>query len=123
MPPVELTLSALADPSRREICRLLAAGEQPAHALLAHFGFSQPALSRHLRVLREAGLVEFVRQGREHRYRLRGEPLQSTARWMLDLHAFWESRLDALGDVLDELSRAERGTPRRNRRPKGRRRR
>lgn len=102
-------IAALGDPHRREILRLLVSGERPAHALLEHFGFSQPALSRHLRVLRKAGLVEFVKHGREHRYRLRGEPLKSAAAWMLELHSQWERRLDTLGDVLDDMQTEEGG--------------
>lgn len=97
----ELAFPALADPTRRRIVALLARGDRCVRDLLADFAVSQPAISKHLRILRDAGLVEFVRAGREHRYRLRGEALRSAADWMLELHAFWTARLDALGAVLD----------------------
>lgn len=98
----DAVLAALADPSRRRIVALLAAGRRAVHEIQSHFDFSQPALSRHLRILREAGIVDFERAGRVHHYGLRGEALRGAADWLLHLHAFWNDRLDGLGAILDE---------------------
>ncbi len=92
---------AVADPSRREILDLLADGERSVSELLSHFRFSQPALSKHLRVLREAGLVVARAVGRHRRYALRGEGLRSVAEWVRHYERFWNDRFDALGDVLE----------------------
>ena len=100
-------MPALSDPARRQILQLLAAGPLPVHALQRHFAFSQPALSKHLRILRKAGLVAFERLGRSHLYSLRGEAIRETAEWLLELHRFWNERLDVLGDVLDEIAQEE----------------
>ena len=97
------TFRAIADPSRRAILDLLAEGERAVGELLEHFPFSQPALSRHLRVLREAGLVAVRAVGRQRRYALRAEGLRSVAEWVRDYERFWTTRLDALGGVLDEM--------------------
>jgi DNA-binding transcriptional ArsR family regulator len=113
---------ALADPSRRAILDLLVEGRRSVGELLAHFRFSQPALSQHLRVLREAGLVSARREGRQQRYRLEGEGLRSVADWLRTYERFWQGRLDALGEVLDdEAQKKGRTTAQRPRRGKGRR--
>ena len=94
---------AVGDPSRRAILDLLAEGERAAGELLEHFSFSQPALSKHLRVLREAGLVAARAVGRQRRYSLRAERLRSVADWVGHYERFWTERLDSLGDVLEEM--------------------
>ncbi|MEO1279212.1 MAG: metalloregulator ArsR/SmtB family transcription factor [Planctomycetota bacterium] len=99
-----LALDALGDPSRRQILMLLARGGMSVSGLLEHFDFSQPALSKHLRILREAGLVTFVKDGRAHRYELRGEAIRDAGAWMIELYAFWNDRLDTLGSTLDALA-------------------
>ena len=99
---MDLALRAVSDPARRTILDLLAEGERSVSELLVHFSFSQPALSRHLRVLREAGLVGVRAAGRERRYRLRGEGLRSIADWIGHYERFWTDRLDDLGAVLDD---------------------
>jgi len=100
-------LAALGDPARRRIVQLLAAGPLPVKAIQEHFTFSQPALSKHLRILRDAGLVVFERIGRTHRYALRGEQLRDAAAWMLELYEFWQSHLNTLGQVLDDMDDAD----------------
>ena len=105
---MESIFRAIADPVRRALLDLLAEGEQAAGELLLHFDFSQPALSRHLRILREAGLVQVQPVGRERRYRLRGEALRSVADWVRHYERFWTEALDRLGSVLDDLPE---GTP------------
>lgn len=99
---MDLTLRALADPSRREIISLLAGRAHTVSELLTHFRFSQPALSKHLRVLREAGLVAVEEDGRYRRYALIGAPLGEVASWVMHYHRFWNARLDSLGELLDQ---------------------
>lgn len=105
------TFEVLADLRRRQILDLLRAGERPVGELVERLALSQPAVSKHLRVLREAGLVE-VRQDAQRRwYRLRPEPLTEIDNWLAPYRRFWNDRLDALErrlDVIaDEASREE----------------
>ena len=88
--------TALADDTRRQIVELLASGEQPAGALSARFPVSRPAISRHLRVLREAGLVSVQPRGTQRVYALRPAALVDVEQWLQQLRAFWSQRLDAL---------------------------
>lgn len=101
---MEHVFRAVADPSRRAILDLLAQGERAVGELLEHFSFSQPALSKHLKVLREAGLVVSRAVGRQRRYGLQAEGLRSVAEWVAHYEVFWQERLDGLGQVLDEES-------------------
>lgn len=94
---------AVADPSRRSILDLLRAGERTVGALLAHFPFSQPALSKHLRVLRDARLVRVRKAGRERHYSLDARALREVYDWAAHYERFWQGRLDRLGKVLDDL--------------------
>ncbi|WP_326522650.1 ArsR/SmtB family transcription factor [Cellulomonas edaphi] len=93
-------MDALGDPVRRRLVELLADGQRPAGDLAAavgaEFGISQPATSRHLRVLRESGLVEAQARGPVRLYTVRPEPLDDIAGWVDDVRRFWASRLDAL---------------------------
>ena len=93
---------ALSDPSRRAILDLLAEGERAVGELLEHFEFSQPALSKHLKVLREAGLVGFRAVSRRRLYRLEAANLRSVAEWVGHYEAFWSESLDKLSEVLEE---------------------
>ena len=94
---------ALADPTRRRIIDLLSTGDQPVHTIADSFTVSRPAISQHLRVLREAGLVVEQRAGRERRYRLRAAALQGVARWIARYEHFWNDKMARLGDALDEM--------------------
>jgi DNA-binding transcriptional ArsR family regulator len=97
---------AIADPARRRILdRLVEHGETPALGLGRNFRGSQPALSKHLRVLRDAGLVRVRRQGRMQVYRLDPAPLHEVAAWIEKYRIFWSERLDALGHYLDDAAR------------------
>ena len=87
---------ALADPTRRALLDLLRAGERPVKSLVEHFPVSQPAISQHLRVLREARLVSERRVGRQRLYRLEGKALAEVADWLAHYEEFWKSRLAAL---------------------------
>lgn len=101
---MEATFRAIADPSRRTILDLLAEGERSVTELLAHFDFSQPALSKHLRILREAGLVRVRAVSRRRVYELEAEGLRSVAEWVRHYERFWNAKLDALGEVLDSTA-------------------
>jgi DNA-binding transcriptional ArsR family regulator len=93
---VEDVLRALADDSRRTVLETLASGPATVTELAALLPIARPGVSRHLRVLREAGLVDVDQQGRQRVYRLRPEPLAEVGDW-LDRHlARWEQQLDAL---------------------------
>ena len=89
-------LTVLADPIRREIIDLLAERERSAGELGAAFTVSQPAISRHLRVLREAGLVQVRGEGQRRIYRLDPAPLAALDDWLGRYRHFWSARLDAL---------------------------
>jgi DNA-binding transcriptional ArsR family regulator len=89
-------LEALADPTRRRIVELLAEGELGAGELAAQFRAARPGVSRHLRVLREHGLVRARAEGRRRLYSLDPRPLEELEAWLDHYRAFWENRLDAL---------------------------
>lgn len=93
---------ALGDPTRRAILDRLRRREEGVTQLCAPFEMSQPAISQHLRVLAEAGLVRARRRGRERLYRLNATPLREVFDWLGHYEAFWTEKLDALGKMLDE---------------------
>jgi DNA-binding transcriptional ArsR family regulator len=97
-----VTFAVLAEPSRREILDLLLDGERPVGALVDELGLSQPAVSKHLRVLREAGLVEVRPDAQRRLYRLRPEPLLELDEWLAPYRALWGRSLDRLGRHLEE---------------------
>jgi DNA-binding transcriptional ArsR family regulator len=95
---------ALADPTRRAIFEELARqGEQTVHALTRHAGVSQPAVSKHLTVLKRAKLVRHRRQGRETHYRAQPEALTPVVNWLNDYGAFWRDRFDRLESLLERM--------------------
>lgn len=99
----ELTaLEALAEPRRRAILDALRDGERPVNELVQHLGASQPAVSKHLRVLREAGLVDARVDGQRRLYRIRPEPLEALDDWLAAYRKFWTTHLDRLEDHLDQ---------------------
>lgn len=95
--------AAIASGVRRRVLDVLRAGETSVGALVDALEMSQPAVSQHLAVLRQAGLVTERAEGRYRFYRLQPEPLRDVAQWTEQFRAFWEARLDALGDVLDTM--------------------
>jgi DNA-binding transcriptional ArsR family regulator len=97
---------ALADPTRRRIMELLAAGERSAGDLAAEFAISRPGVSRHLRVLRESGLVRSRGQGQRRLYSVDPAPLAEVQAWLTRYQQFWAQRLDALDT---EVRRGRRG--------------
>ena len=93
---------AIADPTRRRLLEAL--GKQPAQAvnsLAAPFSMTRPAISQHLRILRDAGLVIEHRVGRERRYQLRAAPLREVSDWVSQYERFWPGHLRRLGAYLD----------------------
>ena len=105
-------LDILGDPVRRRILELLADGERPAGEVSAvvqkEFGISQPAVSQHLRVLRENGFATVRPDGTRRLYAVAHEPLREADRWLDGFRRFWSPRLDALGTEIARGKRARR---------------
>ncbi|WP_422005734.1 ArsR/SmtB family transcription factor [Pyruvatibacter mobilis] len=111
-PALDAVFSALADPTRRAILSRLAAGEATVSELTAPFAMSQPAVSKHLKVLERAGLVSRG-QDRQHRpARLEAAPMAEAVRWLEDFRQFWAGSFDQLDDLLDEMKRTSEGPTR-----------
>ena len=97
------TFAALAETRRREILDLLRAGERPVGELVQQLGLAQPTVSKHLKALREAGLVEVRHDAQRRWYRLRPGPLAEVDAWLAPYRRMWESSLDALEQHLDAM--------------------
>ena len=93
----------LAEPHRRQLLDLLRNGDQPVNALVQHLGLSQPAVSKHLKVLRDAGLVDTRVDAQRRVYRLRPQPLQEIDAWLAPYRQLWSERLDELERHLDAM--------------------
>ncbi|MEU6642872.1 metalloregulator ArsR/SmtB family transcription factor [Saccharomonospora sp. NPDC046836] len=104
--------NAVAEPRRREILDLLAGGECVVNDLVTRLGLAQPQVSKHLKVLREVGLVQVREEGRQRRYRLNGRPLQAIHDWVKKYEQTWQDRFDALDVVLEELIEEEQSNGR-----------
>lgn len=94
------TLSALADPTRQQIVELLSRGDRDAGTIAGEFPVSRPAISRHLRVLREAEVIISTVDGQRRVYRLRPEAFDEIEQWVAKYRNFWNQRLDKLEDHL-----------------------
>ena len=101
--------NAVAEPRRRQILDVLAAGERPVNDLVRLLGFSQPLVSKHLRVLREVGAVGVREEGRQRLYRLNGPALKPIHDWVKDYERLWLERFDRMDGVLEELTKEEEG--------------
>jgi DNA-binding transcriptional ArsR family regulator len=97
------TFEVLAEPRRREILDLLRGGERPVGELVDELELSQPAVSKHLRVLRDAGLVEVRTDAQRRWYRLSPAPLAEIDAWLAPYRDLWRTRLDALEAHLDRM--------------------
>lgn len=95
------TFTVLAEPNRRRLLDALLAGAQPVNALVDAIGMSQPVVSKHLKVLRDAGLVSVTPQGQRRLYRINPEPLKELDGWLAPYREFWATRLNALERHLD----------------------
>jgi DNA-binding transcriptional ArsR family regulator len=104
--------NAVAEPRRRQILDVLmntAGGERPVNDLVIQLGLAQPLVSKHLRVLREVGLVEVRDAGRQRMYRLNGHSLKPIHDWVQSYERTWTERFDRLDAVLDDLIEKEQG--------------
>jgi DNA-binding transcriptional ArsR family regulator len=105
--PLSTTFAALADPTRRAILARLALGEASVKDLAAPFDMSQPAISKHLRVLEHAGLIEQGRQAQWRPRRLRAGPLRDVADWVGQYRPHWEESLGRLDTLLRDLQQGQ----------------
>ncbi|HEX7247648.1 MAG TPA: metalloregulator ArsR/SmtB family transcription factor [Actinomycetota bacterium] len=101
--------NAVAEPRRRQILDALAGGERPVNDLVGVLGLGQPQVSKHLRVLREVGLVQVRDEGRQRIYRLDGRSLKPIHDWVKSYERTWTERFDRMDAVLEELKAAEEG--------------
>ena len=112
---LDLTFGALSDPTRRAILSMLAKGPSSVGELAAPFDMSRPAISKHLRVLEKAGLVDTTRDGRVSRCALDARPMRAAAEWVAHYRLFWEHQLDALARYFEEpdsgAARPDSSTP------------
>ena len=117
----EVAFSALADPTRRAVLDLLRAGTRPAGEIARAFPVSRPAISKHLRILRRAHLVEERREGRHRMYQLNPEPLKAVDSWIEQYRSFWSASLTNLKEFVEteyekeqagEREQREKGKPR-----------
>ena len=100
---IGVVFEVLAEPNRRRILDLLREKQRPVGDLVEQLGISQPAVSKHLRVLREAGLVEVTADAQRRLYRVRAEPLREIDEWLTPYRKAWRKRMDALERHLDEM--------------------
>jgi DNA-binding transcriptional ArsR family regulator len=105
---LDATFSALADPTRRAILARLASGEANVSELAKPFDMSQPAISKHLKVLERAGLISRGRDAQSRPCRLEGRRLKEATEWMERYRRFWEESLDRLDEYLGELKKREK---------------
>ena len=105
---LDRVFAALADPTRRAILARLADGEATVNELVAPFGFSQPTISKHLKVLEGAGLVSRGRAAQFRPVRLNAAPLQEAAGWLGDYEQFWAESLDRLDEYVKVMKRKEK---------------
>jgi DNA-binding transcriptional ArsR family regulator len=99
--------NAVAEPRRRQILDLLAGGERSVNELVELLGVAQPQVSKHLRVLREVGVVEVREDGRQRLYRLKAEALQPIHDWVKNYERLWSDRFDLMDVVLEDLNQQE----------------
>ena len=108
--------NALADPTRRAVLDLLRAGTRPAGEIARAFPISRPAISKHLKILRRAHLVDEHRQGRHRFYQLNPEPLKTVDSWLDEYRRFWTANLESLKSFVEseyekEMNAAQTSTP------------
>jgi DNA-binding transcriptional ArsR family regulator len=103
---MESVFEIIAEPNRRAILSLLGSSQQSVGEIERHLEMSQPAVSKHLRVLREAGFVESTVDAQRRLYRLKPEPLQELDAWLAQFRRFWSAHVDALERHLDRMDRS-----------------
>ncbi len=107
-PDLDAVFAALADPTRRAILTRLATGEASVNEIAAPFRMSQPAVSKHLKVLERAGLIERDVDRQRRPARLRADPMEAAVTWLEEFRQFWSSSFDQLDDLLEDLKRAQK---------------
>jgi DNA-binding transcriptional ArsR family regulator len=120
---VESVFEVIAEPNRRAILNLLVLSEQSVGEIERQLGMAQPTVSKHLRVLRDAGFVESTVDAQRRLYRLRPEPLQEIDSWLAPFRRFWSAHVDALErhlDRMDEPAPTKKKTTGKTARPKPR---
>lgn len=105
---LDVTFAALADPTRRAILARLASGQASVTDLAEPFAMTQPAISKHLKVLERAGLISRGREAQRRPCRLEAQPLAEANRWLEGYRKFWEGRFQRLDSLLDEMKAAEK---------------
>jgi DNA-binding transcriptional ArsR family regulator len=104
---LDKVFAALANPTRRALLERLAHGDASVSDLATPFAMSLPAISKHLRVLEQAGLIARTKDGRVHRLRLVVQPIRDAAAWIAHYQQFWEARLDALDHYLHDVDHTD----------------
>ena len=107
---LDATFAALADPTRRAILKRLSSGEASVTDLARPFAMSQPAISKHLKVLERAGLISRGRDAQRRPRRIEGKPLAEAARWLERYRQVWEGNFERLDSLLDELKIDDRNS-------------
>jgi DNA-binding transcriptional ArsR family regulator len=115
---LDATFLALADPTRRAILARLASGEASVTELAEPFAISQPAISKHLKVLERAGLISVGQDAQRRPRRLEGTPLAEVSAWLEQYRAAWEASFERLDGLLKEMQRPSAASKRSGRRPK-----
>ena len=108
---MESAFAIVAEPNRRAILSLLVSSEQTAGEIERHLGMAQPAVSKHLRVLREAGFVEARVEAQRRVYVIRPEPLKEVDAWLEPFRRFWTAHVDALERHLDRMAQKPKQAP------------
>jgi DNA-binding transcriptional ArsR family regulator len=108
---LDATFAALADPTRRAILARLATGDAPVAELARPFAMSQPAISKHLKVLERAGLIIGSQDAQRRPRRLEAQPLAAASDWLDGFRAFWEASFERLDTLLDEMKQQDARTP------------
>jgi DNA-binding transcriptional ArsR family regulator len=105
---LDTILTALANPTRRAILARLALGDGSVNELAEPFAMTQPAISQHLKVLENAGLILRNKEGQRRVCRIEGSPLKAVAEWLWDFRLFWDQGFDRIDDLLVELQQPEK---------------
>lgn len=109
------TLAALAEPNRFRIVELLRSGRRPVNEIGERLQLNQPQVSKHLRVLREAGLVDVEVRAQQRLYELRGHPWRQLHEWLDRYRQLWDARFEEMDQIIEELKRKEKADGRKRR--------
>ncbi|TGN02082.1 ArsR/SmtB family transcription factor [Leptospira dzoumogneensis] len=108
---LDVTFAALSDPTRRAILARLANGEVSVMDLAKPFSMSQPAISKHLKVLEKAGLISGIKDAQKRLRKLEAKPLEEATEWLENYRKFWEGRFNRLDSLIEELKLSKRPSP------------